>query len=67
MDFGQWDKQEIDLKAFAQLSFKALRKGGTIICFYDFMENNKGPGGFYIGRLWHDKAHYMGKNQSRAS
>ena len=41
MDFGQWDKQEIDLKAFAQLSFKALRKGGTIICFYDLWKITK--------------------------
>lgn len=35
MDFGKWDKKEINLKDFSKLSFKALRKGGTIICFYD--------------------------------
>lgn len=35
MDFGKWDKGEIDLKVFADLSYKALRAGGTIICFYD--------------------------------
>ena len=41
MDFGQWDKKEIDLKAFASLSFKALRRGGTIICFYDLWKITK--------------------------
>ena len=35
MDFGKWDKKEINLKTFADLSYKALRDGGTIICFYD--------------------------------
>ena len=35
MDFGKWDKKEINLKTFAELSYKALRDGGTIICFYD--------------------------------
>ncbi len=35
MDFGHWDQKEINLKAFAELSCRALRKGGTVICFYD--------------------------------
>ncbi len=35
MDFGKWDHTEIDLNTFAGKSFKALRDGGTIICFYD--------------------------------
>ena len=35
MDFGKWDHKEINLKSFAELSYKALRTGGTIICFYD--------------------------------
>lgn len=35
MDFGRWDKTEINLDIFAELSYNALRKGGTIICFYD--------------------------------
>ena len=35
MDFGKWDHQEINLKSFAELSYKSLRTGGTIICFYD--------------------------------
>ena len=35
MDFGKWDHKEIDLEDFSDLSYKALRKGGTVICFYD--------------------------------
>ncbi len=35
MDFGKWDHQEIDLSAFARQSFRVLRKGGTVIVFYD--------------------------------
>ena len=41
MDFGKWDHQEIDLNAFSNLSFKALRVGGTIICFYDLWKITK--------------------------
>lgn len=35
MDFGEWDKSEIDLDQFCKLCYGALRKGGTLICFYD--------------------------------
>lgn len=35
MEFGEWDKQEIDLDKLATLSYKALRSGGTAIIFYD--------------------------------
>lgn len=35
MDFGKWDREEIDLNRFARLSYTALKEGGTIICFYD--------------------------------
>ncbi|MBC6415972.1 MAG: site-specific DNA-methyltransferase [Bdellovibrionales bacterium] len=41
MNFGKWDCKEIDLKTFAKLSFKALRTGGTIICFYDLWKITK--------------------------
>ena len=41
MDFGKWDKKEINLKSFADLSYKALRFGGTIICFYDLWKITK--------------------------
>lgn len=41
MDFGKWDKKEINLKTFSELSFQALRKGGTIICFYDLWKITK--------------------------
>ena len=35
MDFGEWDHKPINLKSFSKLSYKALRKGGTIIVWYD--------------------------------
>jgi len=41
MDFGKWDHKEIDLQSFADLSFKALRTGGTMICFYDLWKITK--------------------------
>ena len=41
MDFGKWDKKEINLKSFAELSYKALRTGGTMICFYDLWKITK--------------------------
>ena len=35
MDFGEWDHCEIDLCALAAQSHRVLRKGGTVIVFYD--------------------------------
>ena len=35
MDFGEWDRCEVDLSALADASWRVLRKGGTIIVFYD--------------------------------
>ena len=35
MDFGPWDWAEIDLTAFANAAYDALREGGTAIVFYD--------------------------------
>ena len=35
MEFGEWDESEIDLSALCGLSFRALRKGGTAIIWYD--------------------------------
>lgn len=35
MDFGAWDKEQIDLTKLAEASYRALRKGGTAIIFYD--------------------------------
>lgn len=34
-DFGLWDHEEIDLTELANLSYRALRAGGTIIVWYD--------------------------------
>ncbi|MCY4419457.1 MAG: site-specific DNA-methyltransferase [Cytophagales bacterium] len=41
MDFGKWDHQEIDMNSFAKASYRALRVGGTIICFYDLWKITK--------------------------
>ncbi|MCY4321768.1 MAG: site-specific DNA-methyltransferase, partial [Bdellovibrionaceae bacterium] len=41
MDFGKWDKKEINVKNFSELSYTALRAGGTIICFYDLWKITK--------------------------
>ena len=35
MDFGEWDHQQIDLVALADESYRALRRGGTVIVWYD--------------------------------
>lgn len=35
MDFGEWDAAPIDLNALCGLAWRALRKGGTAIVFYD--------------------------------
>ena len=35
MDFGQWDQAEIDLDDLARGLYRALRKGGTAIVWYD--------------------------------
>ena len=35
MDFGEWDHAEIDLEALARKTYRVLRKGGTVIVFYD--------------------------------
>ena len=35
MEFGEWDRVQIDLKALCESSYNVLRKGGTAIIFYD--------------------------------
>ena len=35
MDFGEWDHQQIDLAAFANGTYRVLRRGGTVIVWYD--------------------------------
>ena len=35
MNFGEWDKQDIDLTTLAELSYAALRQSGTCIVWYD--------------------------------
>lgn len=34
-DFGEWDNSFTGIDIVAKDAFKALRKGGTIVCFYD--------------------------------
>lgn len=34
-DFGNWDKESFDLNRMFKTFYKKLRKGGTLICFYD--------------------------------
>ncbi len=35
MDFGEWDHKQIDLEAFAEETYRVLRRGGTAIVWYD--------------------------------
>ncbi len=35
MNFGAWDKKQIDLHTLSQSAYKTLRKGGTAIIWYD--------------------------------
>ena len=50
MDFGEWDKDFKGMDTIIKESYRILRKGGTLICFYDmwkisllkeYMENSK--------------------------
>ena len=34
-DFGEWDKQQLDLNKLFKEFFRVLKKGGTCICFFD--------------------------------
>lgn len=35
MDFGEWDKDFKGMETVIKESYRVLRKGGTLICFYD--------------------------------
>ncbi len=35
MDFGEWDKEFEDLSKVIEECYRVLKKGGTLICFYD--------------------------------
>ena len=35
MDFGAWDHEQIDLTIFADRTYRVLRRGGTVIVWYD--------------------------------
>jgi len=36
IDFGEWDKQELNLENIISESYRVLKPTGTFICFYDF-------------------------------
>lgn len=40
-DFGEWDKGEIDWSPIFKEFYRILRKGGTIIIFYDIWKSNQ--------------------------
>ena len=40
-DFGEWDQAEIDLGELAAGCYRALRKGGTVIVFYDLWKTTR--------------------------
>lgn len=41
MDFGDWDNNFIGLDEVISESYRVLRKGGTLICFYDLWKITK--------------------------
>jgi len=41
LDFGEWDKEEIDLDLLFKHYKRILKKGGTLIIFYDIWKSNK--------------------------
>lgn len=56
MDFGKWDKKQIDLPALCCESYRTLRRGGTAIIFYDLwkishLETAMREAGFKMIRL----------------
>jgi len=41
LDFGEWDKEEINLNLLFKHYKRILKKGGTLIIFYDIWKSNK--------------------------
>jgi len=41
IDFGDWDKSELDWDSLFQEYFRVLKKSGTIIIFYDVWKSNE--------------------------
>ena len=56
MDFGKWDKKNIDLETLSRATYRVLRKGGTAIIWYDLwklsdLERSMRAAGFKMIRL----------------
>ena len=70
MDFGEWDKNEIDLDNLSKLSFSRLKKGGTAIIWYDIWKISyladamKGAGFKQIRLIIWEKLNPVPLNQS---
>lgn len=41
LDYGDWDKQELDLDTLLSEYYRVLKKGGTLIIFYDIWKSNE--------------------------
>jgi site-specific DNA-methyltransferase (adenine-specific) len=41
IDFGEWDKQELDWDFIFSEYYRILKKGGTLIIFYDIWKSNE--------------------------
>lgn len=40
-DFGDWDREELDLDALFSEFLRVLRPGGTLVCFFDVWKSNQ--------------------------
>ena len=41
IDFGEWDKQDLDMNLLMKDFYRVLRKGGTLIIFFDIWKSNQ--------------------------
>ena len=41
IDFGDWDKKELNWEELFQQYYRILKKGGTLIVFYDIWKSNE--------------------------
>lgn len=41
IDFGDWDKEELDIEFLMKEFYRVLKKGGTLIIFFDIWKSNQ--------------------------